>query len=438
MDAEIGELDLVSITDYQHSKKFYIEGGDSSPDEGVFFYQGSELDQFSQEVRLSGLAGTHQWVAGVYGMYVDGDYTGKFADPFYGYDPTVEMMQRTTSYAAFAQDEWQFADQWTLIAGLRYWSDEREGGYFGTAPPIPGLGQPQVTIIFNQDEIFPVFPGSSVTPADARKSFDGVTARLELDYRASPNVLWFASFNRGSKSGGYTFSTGTPYDPYQQAFLEGMPFEPEELNAFELGLKSSIGNNTTLNVSVFHYEYSDYQAFAQFGPVQTVINLDATATGLEAELTSRPTSGLTLQLGLSALDTNVENVPLPDLATIEDHDLPQAPDISANALARYEWGIGGGTASVQADVLYSAEFCFTVLCAPVESESSYSVSNARIGYTAAGGRWDFAAFVNNIFEEEYRVYAFDSSLFSGVVAGVYGKPRIWGVSASHRFGATRD
>jgi hypothetical protein len=34
-----------------------------------------------------------------------GDYTGKFADPFYGYDPTVEIMQKTTSWALFAQDD---------------------------------------------------------------------------------------------------------------------------------------------------------------------------------------------------------------------------------------------------------------------------------------------------------------------------------------------
>jgi iron complex outermembrane receptor protein len=35
------------------------------------------------------------------------------------------------------------------------------------------------------------------------------------------------------------------------------------------------------------------------------------------------------------------------------------------------------------------------------------------------------------------VYAFDSSLFSGVVAGVYGKPRAWGVTGTYRFGGAR-
>ena len=75
-----------------------------------------------------------------------------------------------------------------------------------------------------------------------------------------------------------------------------------------------------------------------------------------------------------------------------------------------------------------------MLCAPVEEEDSYTVTNARVSYDSDSGRWGVAAFVNNVFEEEYRVYAFDSSLFAGVVAGVYGKPRWYGVSATYRFG----
>jgi len=436
-DWDIGELHLVSITDYQDATKFYLEGGDASPVDGVLFYQGSDLEQYSQEFRLSGEFGSHTWVAGLYGMQVDGDYTGKFATPFYGYDPSIEMSQETTSYAIFAQDEWQFADAWKLIVGARYWSDEREGTYFGTAPEVPGLSAP-VTIIFNQNEVAPT--GGSITPADAKNSFDGVTARVQLDWKPTDDLLMYASFNRGSKSGGYTFSTGTPYDPdgsltIPRAFLEGMPFDEETLDAFELGAKTMLGSSTTLNVAAFYYDYSDYQAFAQFGPVQTVINLDAETTGLEAELTSRPIDGLTLRLGASFLDSKVKDVPLPDGVTIEDHDLPQAPDFSANALARYEFGFAGGTVGIQGDVLYSSEFCFTVLCAPVEQEDAYTVANARLSYDSGSGRWGVAAFVDNLFEEEYRVYAFDSSLFAGVVAGVYARPRWYGLSATYRFGS---
>ena len=439
-DHDFGGATLVSITDYQTSDKFYTEGGDSSPDEGVFFFQGSDLDQISQEFRLSWVAGRHELVAGVFGMSVDGDYTGKFADPFYGYDPDVAFSQETTSYAAFVQDEWSFTERWKLIGGLRYWHDTREGAYFGSAPEVPGL-TPAVTIIFNKDEVFPFNDEVDVTPGDAETTFDDVTARLELDYRPNDDLLWYLSYNRGSKSGGYTFSTGTPYNPNEEEFLNGIPFEPETLNAYEVGMKSNLAGGTVmLNLSAFYYDYEDYQAFAQVGPVQTVVNQDAEAQGLEVELNARPTDRLTLQLGASFMDSEVKDILLPDqdATRLVDHDLPQAPSVSANALARYEFPLGAGTASLQGDVLYSDDFCFTVLCAPVESEESYTVANARIGYAAPDGRWEIAVFANNLFEEEYRVYAFDSSLFSGVVAGVYGKPLTYGITASFRFGAGYD
>src|SRR6185295_2305802 len=131
------------------------------------------------------------------------------------------------------------------------WKDEREGTYFGVAPAVPGFSAP-VTIIFNQNEVFPT--GSAVTPGDAQHDFDGVTARVQLDWKSSDNVLWYLSYNRGSKSGGYTFSTGTPYDAdgsgdNPRAFLEGMSFDPETLDAYEFGVKSTFGGTTTLNVS---------------------------------------------------------------------------------------------------------------------------------------------------------------------------------------------
>jgi iron complex outermembrane recepter protein len=441
VDHDFSGATLTSITDYQTSDKFYTEGGDSSPVDGVFFFQGSDIDQISQEFRLSWSAGSHQMVAGLFYMDVSGDYTGKFADPFYGYDPDVAFSQDTTSYAAFIQDELSFSDQWKLIGGLRYWHDSREGAYFASAPEVPGLSPP-VTIIFNKNEIFPNstdLTGVTVTPSDADATFDDFTARVELDYRPSDAMLWYLSYNRGSKSGGFTFSTGTPYGGTEVDFVNGIPFDPETLNAYEIGIKSNLaGGTTTLNVSAFYYDYQDYQAFSQISQVQTVTNQDAEAQGLEIELNAAPTDGLTLQLGASFMDSEVKDIRLPDQDTIVDHDLPQAPPFSANALARYEFAIGAGTASIQGDVYYTDDFCFTTLCAPVEEERSYTVANARIGYGAADGKWEVAAFVSNLFEEEYRVYAFDSSLFAGVVAGVYGKPRTYGVTASFRFGAGYD
>jgi iron complex outermembrane receptor protein len=438
VDADIGSMHLVSVTDYQNADKFYLEAVTASPVDGVLFYQGSDLDQFSQEFRLSGSTGANQWVAGLYGMKVDGDYTGKFADPFYGYDPTIEMMQKTTSYAAFAQDEWQFAEAWKLTAGVRYWYDEREGGYFGTAPEVPGLSFP-VTIIFNDHEVFPL--GSTITPDDASTTFrrrhGAVAARLEGVRRRAG----LCSFNRGSKSGGYTFSTGTPVRRRRQ------PGRPARFPRGHAVRRRNAGCIRTRH-QVIARRHDDAQrqcvllrlcrlpGVRAVRAVQTVINLDAEETGLEAEINSHPVEGLTLQLGVSFLDSTVKDVPLPDGVTIEITTCRRLRNSRATrSLAMSSRSAAAGsvcrrTCSIRRN---SAS---PVLCAPVEHEDSYAVGNARISYDS-NASWSVAAFVNNITEEKYRVYAFDSSLFAGVVAGVYAKPRTYGISGTYRFGAMR-
>ncbi len=436
LDGKLGSVDLVSITDYQTLNKFYTEGGDASPDLGVVFFQGAKSYQVSQELRASAKLGSAYLVAGAYGLIIDGDYTGKFASPFYGYDPDVAFSQRTESFAVFGQAEYEFTDQFKAIGGIRYWRDQKEGSYVGTELGTGvGINFSRAGANFTSFGGPAQTAGVNVTGASATPTFDGITLRAELDYKPSDDTLIYASFNRGSKSGGFTFSTGTPFSPNEASFLNGIPYRPERLDAYELGLKMKVSRALSFNLAAFYYDYKNYQAFAQVGPIQSVINLPAKTQGIEAEFTARPIDGLTLQVGASFLKSKVSNILLPNLVSIVEHDLPQSPGASGNALVRYEFALAGGTASLQADALYTDKFCFTVLCAPVEQERAYHVENLRIGFESADNGWSIAGFVNNVFGREYRAYAFDSSLFAGVVAGVYAKPRTWGINAKMRFGS---
>lgn len=430
IDSKIGSYDFVSITDYQRSQKNYVEDDDSSPQPDSNFFEDSWLTQISQEFRLSHDFGNHDLTVGAFGMRINGSYLGAFPITFIGYLPEVQYTMDTKSYAGFAQDEWKFADNFKLIAGLRYWHDERIVSYYGAAPA--SATQPPVTIIFNPTQVFPL--GSNLTPSDADKNYSGVTARLELDYKPSENVLYYVSYNRGAKSGGFTFSTGTPFDPGEVNFLNGMPYKPETLTAYEAGMKVTLSSTTAINASLYHYDYQNYQAFAQIGTDQTIVNLPATADGLEVEINSRPIKGLTLQLGSSFENSKVSDILLPDLVTVVSHNLPQAPHVSGNALVKYEFPLANGTGSVAYDMTYQSHMCFTVLCAPVEQEGAYAVAGARIGFNPGGGHWEMAAFVKNMFDRAYRVYAFDASQFSGIGLGLYAPPRTWGITATYRFG----
>jgi iron complex outermembrane receptor protein len=463
LDAKLGAVDLVSITDYQHLSKFYIEGGDGDPElpyqpgvalppyttgpcappaqavtcyaSGTIFSQRANTNQYTQELRGSTSFGRNYLVVGAFGMIIDGKYKAKYATPFDQYDPDVAFTQRTESYALFAQDELKISDQLKLIGGLRYWHDHKIGDYRGVES-ISGL-----TVNFGRGGVSFIDPSGTadpalitVTSAAATPSYSGLTARAEIDWKPAPGTLLYASYNRGSKSGGFTFSTGTPFPGQIVDTLNNIPYRPETLNAYELGLKTKVGPRTTFNLAAFYYDYRNYQAYVQVFATQVVRNLPAKVKGIEADLTTRPVRGLTLQLSGALQDSEVRNVLLPDGVTVQTHKLPQAPRFSGNALARYEFDLAGGRASLQADSLYQGKSCFTVLCAPVEREPAYHVENARIGFSPAGRRIDLAIFVNNIFQRAYRSYAFDGSLYWGDSLGVYAKPRTWGLSAKVRFG----
>ncbi|MDR3506704.1 MAG: TonB-dependent receptor [Caulobacteraceae bacterium] len=434
IEAPLGPVRITSITDYQANYKYYLEDASASPNDVVIFQQGAHIKQYSQELRGAAEFGDHQVVVGAFGMVIDGRYTASYGFPSLDFIPDVRFSERTTSYAFFAQDEWKLPGDFKAILGARYWHDQRKVNYLAT----DNTGE---KIIFNSSEVVAIKAGTNVsdltgvtvTPADANKEFSDYSLRAELDYKPSNSLLVYASFNRGTKSGGFTLSTSTPTAGFEADFLNGIPYKPEVLNAYEIGVKTNLPYATTFNVTGFYYDYHNYQAFAQYGLVQNVVNLPAEELGLEVELTTHPIHGLTLQANTSLLDNKVKNVPLPD-HTIVDHRFPQAPKVSADVLARYEFPVGPGDVSIQADAEYTGRYCFSVLCAPVEREAPHIVGNVRFGFTPNNKKWDVAVFVNNVGQEIYRVYTFDVAGYTGQIPSVYAKPRTWGVSATYHFG----
>jgi iron complex outermembrane receptor protein len=435
VEAPAGPFRLTSISDFQSNIKSYLEDASASPNDQVNFSQGAHIVQYSEELRASGHFGDHELVLGAYGMNVDGHYTASYAFPLlFDLIPEVHFKQKTISYAVFGQDEWTLPDDFKAILGVRYWHDERKVDYVA----VDNTGE---SVIFNTGQVSafdglagtPVTSGITVKPSDADKDFSDYSLRAELDYHPSENLLLYGSFNRGTKSGGFTLSTATPTAGYEVSFVNGIPYKPEVLNDFETGAKLSLPLRSTLNLTGFYYDYQHYQAFAEYGLVETVINLPAEEEGFEAEFATHPLHGLTLSSNLSIIDNKVSDVPLPD-GTIVTHHLPQDPKTSGAFEARYDYPTEYGAVFGQADVQYTGKYCFSVLCAPVEHEPAHTVLNLRFGYTPPNKRWDAAVFVENVTQEIYRVYTFDVASYTGQIPSVYAKPRTWGVSLTYHFG----
>jgi iron complex outermembrane receptor protein len=433
VDFPVGPFQVTSITDVQTNQKDYQEDASASPNNVVGFRQGADVQQYSQEVRASAAFGAHELVLGAFGMSIDGAYTASYFFPIYPFIPDVNFSEKTKSYAIFAQDEWTLPHNLKAIFGARYWHDNRTVSYSA----VDNTGE---VIRFNTREVvaingstgLPALAGVTLKPSDADKDFSDYSVRAQLDYKPSDDLLVYASFNRGTKSGGFTLSTSTPTAGFESFFLNGIPYKPEVLNAFEVGVKATLPLRTTLNLTGFHYDYKNYQAFTQYGLVQTVVNRDATEDGFEAELLTHPVRGLTLQANASVLDNVVKDVSLPN-GDVRDRKLPQAPKFSGQGLVRYDLPLAPGDLSLQADVQYTGKFCFSVLCSPVEREGAHTVYNARIGFSPKNKPWEASLFINNITSEIYRVYTFDVSAYTGQIPSVYARPRSGGVSVTYRF-----
>jgi len=416
----LDDFTITSVTDYVHIDKDYSEDTDGSPFDQLAFHSGQDLDQFSQEIRLNGDTEKMRWLAGLYYLDIKNDTFQNFVENgggFFGlvddmgnpiidsplgvFDGKLHLDLDTESWAVFGHMEYDFSEHWTGIAALRYTEDDKEAS------------------ILNTDNFgtYSLLDPSN-TPS-TKGNWENISSHVELDWKPNADWLVYASWRRGHKAGSMAAGSFAPPDP------DTLQHDEEVLNSYEIGFKATLlDGRARLNADVFYYDYEDYQAAFLIVFTQTIGNLDAEVYGGEIELEVAPIEGLIASLGVSFLDSTVEDVGMPD-GTTQDRQLVAAPDYSLNGMVRYEWPAFTGSLSIQGDFNYVDEFCFTVICHPTEEDDGYFVGNLRAGYSTSDGSWQVYAFVNNVTDEEYRQFSVDGS-FVGFTSEAFASPRWYG------------
>ena len=449
-------ISFTSVTDYFSLKKEYLEDSDASPADFFNFLLNSDLSQFSQDFRISGDGNSLHWVVGLYYLNIEGDFanggqtrqyfealgfpgTGDNGGPNGIYNP---FSTKTKSSAIYGQVEYQLTDSVTLIGGARYSNEKKSQDFKSYYVEFDGTS----TGIANEDTFElggAVFDYSSATYKAATKEDGLVTAKLELDWQVDSDLMIYTSYNRGIKAGGYN----APLDITDlvdgnavTGTVDDMSFDEEILHAFEIGFKSDFLDNTLrINGAIYTYDYKDYQAFRLEGLTQYVFNTDATVNGLELELRAQPTEDLELMLGIGYIDNNVEDAYRLPNGQLVDRVAVMTPEWNINGLARYQWELSnGGVVSAIADFSYMSEHYFQLKNAPTGKEDGYTLVNMRVNYTTLNDLWSVSAFVNNVFDQEYRQMVFDLSASPeqggfGMSENYYGQPRWYGVSFTYRW-----
>lgn len=413
LNMDFGDTKLTAISDYQDIRKRYYEDSDGTPDDVLGFRTDQDAQQFSQELRLSGENGPVRWLVGGYFLRITGDYGAELALPIYsGFIAGADFDHSTTSYAAFSQVEYDFAPSWTVIAGARWTHDRKRMDLttqcnFGSDCPLFGA----------------LPPGEELT---GRRTDEDWSGKLTLQWQVSDDVMFYGGVTRGTKGG----LIQAPVIVAPGTTFANLLIEPEVLTNTEIGMKATIlDGKGRLNLSAYHYDYKDYQAFSFAGIAQTLFNADARIRGAQLDLALRPTRNLDLSLGVAYTDGIVKDVTLPS-GRSADQRMPMAPRLSLSGSGRYAWPLASGSLYTQLDATYIGARYLNSVNHPAEHDESYLLANIRAGYASDRG-WGIELFVDNVTDELYKIYATNIASIDGGVGSSYGAPRWFGVRASY-------
>lgn len=409
---------------------------------GTFPYFVDEDDRTgSLETRLGNSSKQLSWTVGAY-----------YFNEHQAYDSLVDTQPVSTTYSSvpklddqnwafFGQTTYSLTDTLRLITGVRY-TDERKqidgGGYVSSGGKAP--------------------VSSSFTDS---KTWTSTNWKGGLEYDLAQQSMLYLTASTGFKAGGF----GT-------AGSAVIPYDPEQLKAYELGLKNRFLNNTLqLNAEVFYWDYLNQQV-AHLGPsplgggaaYYTTNAGRATMKGLDLSAVYQFTRMDTVKLDVeydqsrynsftynenvgyaNALNTGcaigpvhaitVGGVAVP-VNTIDcsGFEAEKAPKWSGNFDYEHMFPWHNG-ANVIADLGTRASSAMwgAVDFIPNERLHSFTQTNFNLSYTSPNQMWTLGAYVRNIENSSVYTNAFQAQFVPGLVAASILAPRTYGATLEVKF-----
>jgi iron complex outermembrane recepter protein len=357
------------------------------------------------------------------------------------------------AHAAFGQIDYSFSDHWKMTVGARYTEDQKDAHEFRTRALY---GFPGVGFAFYSE-------------IDRRNFLTGewhaTTGTAGLEWSPNDDTLTFVRYTRGYKSGG--FSAGN-FAPGREGYTE-----PEYINSYEFGIKQTLAERLTANLSLFYYDYEDAQYPSTVrDPVSNInqtrfFNLAAaTSMGVELEANWAVTDAFNLYLSYAYIDTEIKD----DRCFIDGDDtgydrglvspqgrpctagpfplgsqigqridggrLPSTPEHKVALNANYTWYTAAGNLTFSGTYTYRDETYYGVFTRDHNLAPSYSETDARLLWNEPNDRYTIIAYGKNVFDQEGYEAASATMSAWGVQTRTrsYTFPRTYGIEAQFRFG----
>lgn len=352
-----------------------------------------------------------KWIAGVFWMNYNSEYQS-----FYQSGAAVRGVigvfpnNRTESAAPFAQATVSLSSDTRLTLGARY-TQERKDFRFGQ-----NLNYAPVAF----------------TSASLKQSKP--TWRVALDHDLAKDVMIYASYNRGFKSGGFNVSVPPQGHP---------PVKPEVVDAYEAGIKSEFLNHRLrLNLAAYYNRFKDLQLQTlDTGPAGLVVANLTNATsarikGVEFSVQARPIHSLGVDLGANYLDAkygDFDNAPFSirnangtDTTLIGNASglpLVRSPPITLNAGLNHTLPLGTYNLISAITYYHSGGFVFE----PDQRlrQGAYDLTNFSLRLQSRDERWQLRMYADNVFNQPYYIGLASSAIGD---SGSPGAPRLYGIS----------
>jgi iron complex outermembrane receptor protein len=383
-------------------------------------------DQYvTQEVQLNGDYGKLTFTSGLFYLherfFVERDgYSRRNALPT---DPVVtpgnygfaraHNITNTDAYAVFGEASYALNDRLSVTGGLRWTNEEKEFTFDNKVLNLQG----QVV-------------GQSIA-GQADKIFSAVTPKLSAQFQWTPDVLQYVTWSKGFKSGGFD-NRATRLD------LATRPFAPENVDAYETGLKTELfDHRARVNLAVFYNDYQDLQV-SYSDPAYPGNSVRSNAGkahtyGVELETDIRATERLSLQASagyLFAVYDKYRNAGGIGV-NADGHRLLNSPRWSLSGAITYDVPIEiPGELRVGLNAQFQTKTYFNALQRPQDEAPAQTFLNGVVTWQTPDPRWSVVLSGRNLLESAEPV-SVTYTPATGVYYKNYPDPRTWLVTLKY-------
>lgn len=356
----------------------------------------------------------------------------------------------TDSWSVFADFTWQWTDEISVSLGGRYTSDERDSRVLRRSF-IGGT-----TFGGNMPTLF-------ATTSDFRgsKTFSEFTPRASISWQPTEEQNLYFTYSEGFKGGSFDprgQTTGAPDidgdgDIDEADIFEFMLFDPEYVNSFELGLKSSwMNNRVTTSIAFIYADYTDIQIPGSVGldtdndgTQDTFVGItsnagDADMTGIEFEGLAQLNDQFQLGWSLGYLDAEFnEFIDAFGVDVADQRVFQNTPEVTASTTLSYERPLAlfstPGSFAVITSLSYRDDTSQFKTPTPLLDQEAYTLWDLSFVWEDDDGRWRAGLHGKNLTDEEYKVagYYFPSLGLESSITAFYGNPTTWTATVEYNF-----